>query len=151
MTNKELSTSRRQIGQQIAILDSQIDEVNRRLEKLYDALETGKIKLEQLTPRIRQHTERAEKLKRERIDLQESMQRENVQINRAQMLHYVDDLRLLLSESSIAEQRSFLKSFVKRIEIEPTELTLEYTLPLVSRLKAMSMPRLYVISEKRAY
>jgi len=31
---------------------------------------------------------------------------------------YADDLRSLLAKSSIAEQRSFLRSFVERIEVD---------------------------------
>lgn len=41
--------------------------------------------------------------------------------------------RVLLSESSIVEQRSSLKPFVKRIEAGSLQLTLEYTLLLVNR------------------
>jgi hypothetical protein len=43
---------------------------------------------------------------------------------------YVDDLRGLLEKSSIIEQRSFLKSFVDRIEVCDLELNMYYTIPI---------------------
>jgi hypothetical protein len=43
---------------------------------------------------------------------------------------YVDDLRGLLERSSIIEQRSFLKSFVDRIEVGDSEVNMYYTIPM---------------------
>jgi hypothetical protein len=45
---------------------------------------------------------------------------------------YVDDLRGLLESSSIIEQRSFLKSFVDRIEVCNSEVNMYYTIPMPS-------------------
>ena len=43
---------------------------------------------------------------------------------------YADDLRSLLAKSSITEQRSFLKSFVERIEVDESEAKVYYTIPM---------------------
>jgi len=43
--------------------------------------------------------------------------------------HYVDDLRGLLENSSIVEQRSFLKSFAKRIMVDDSEVKIYCTIP----------------------
>ncbi len=43
---------------------------------------------------------------------------------------YADDLRSLLAKSSITEQRSFLKSFVERIEVDKSEAKVYYTIPM---------------------
>ena len=43
---------------------------------------------------------------------------------------YADDLRSLLAKSSIPEQRSFLKSFVERIEVDESEAKVYYTIPM---------------------
>jgi len=42
----------------------------------------------------------------------------------------VDDLRDLLERSSTIEQRSFLKSFVERIEVDDSEIKIYYTIPM---------------------
>jgi hypothetical protein len=43
---------------------------------------------------------------------------------------YVDDFKALLSKGSIVEQKSFLRSFVKRIEVNLPQVVVNYTLPL---------------------
>ncbi len=43
---------------------------------------------------------------------------------------YADDLRSLLTKSSITEQKSFLKSFVKRLDVDDMEVKVYYTIPM---------------------
>ena len=46
------------------------------------------------------------------------------------MQRYVEDLRTLLGSASILEQKAFLKSFIKRIDVSDSEVTVNYTLPM---------------------
>ena len=43
---------------------------------------------------------------------------------------YTRDLKALIEESDIAERKSFLRSFIKRIEINRNEVVVHYHLPL---------------------
>ncbi len=43
---------------------------------------------------------------------------------------YVNDLRKLLNESSIAERKSFIKSFVKEVVVTSDKAELKYTIPV---------------------
>ncbi len=43
---------------------------------------------------------------------------------------YVNDLKDLMDESSIMEQKAFLRSFVKAIEVGKADLRLLYTIPI---------------------
>jgi len=43
---------------------------------------------------------------------------------------YVADLRNLLSESPLAERKSFIKSFVKEVKVIGAEVLLTYTIPM---------------------
>jgi site-specific DNA recombinase len=43
---------------------------------------------------------------------------------------YVDDFSILLSTGSIVEPKSFLRSFVKRIEVNLPQVVINYTMPL---------------------
>jgi len=47
---------------------------------------------------------------------------------------YVNELRDLLTESSIAERESFIKSFVKEVVVTGDKAELKYTIPLSSAL-----------------
>ena len=43
---------------------------------------------------------------------------------------YVQDLKALLEESSLVEQKAFLKSFVERIEVDNSEVRVIYTVSM---------------------
>ena len=49
------------------------------------------------------------------------------------VLEYVNDLRTVLESGEPSEQRAFLRSFVRRIELFGTHVTVNYTLPLPSQ------------------
>ncbi len=57
-----------------------------------------------------------------KTEVEEILRYENVDMADPQVVQeYADDLRSLLAKSSITEQRSFLKSFVERIEVDESE------------------------------
>jgi len=45
---------------------------------------------------------------------------------------YTSDLRNLLAKSAVTEQRSFLKSFVEKIEVDDEKAKMYYTIPVPS-------------------
>ena len=45
----------------------------------------------------------------------------------------VSDLRNLLNESSLAERKSFVRSFVKEVKVTGDEVLLTYTIPMLPR------------------
>ncbi|MES0278590.1 MAG: hypothetical protein ABUK03_02455, partial [Dehalococcoidales bacterium] len=47
-----------------------------------------------------------------------------------QMAQYVENLRSVLGSASIMEQKAFLRSFVSRIDVSKSEVTINYTLPM---------------------
>lgn len=46
---------------------------------------------------------------------------------------YVSDLHNLLNESSLAEKKSFVRSFVKEVKVTGDEILLTYTIPMLSK------------------
>ena len=66
-----------------------------------------------------------------KTEVEEILRYENVDMADPQVVQdYADDLRSLLAKSSITEQRSFLKSFVERIEVDESEVKVYYTIPM---------------------
>ena len=113
------------------VLDSQIKDVDARLQRLYDALETGQFTTDELAPRITALVAKKAELKGAREEAVQALQGKRFDIEDIQaMRDYVADLRGLLSSASILEQKAFLKSFVKRIDVSNSEVTVNYTLPL---------------------
>jgi site-specific DNA recombinase len=54
LTNEEISQAKGQYEERLAVIEAQLEELRRRLHKLYDALETGKLEVEDLAPRIKE-------------------------------------------------------------------------------------------------
>ncbi len=133
LTNEELAQTSSEDRERLGILEGQIADVESRLGKLYDALETGKFKTSDLAPRIRALVQKKEELQQAKADIEERLRHEildTVDLNVVQ--HYTSDLRNLLVKSSITEQRSFLKSFVEKIEADDEKVKMYYTIPVPS-------------------
>ena len=51
-------------------------------------------------------------------------------LNLKTIQEYVSSLKTILGSSSFIEQKSFLRSFVKRIELNEPQIVIDYTMPL---------------------
>jgi len=133
LTNEELAQTSREDRERLGILEGQIADVESRLGKLYNALETAEFKTSDLAPRIRALMQKKEELQQAKADIEERLRHEildTVDLNVVQ--HYTGDLRNLLVKSSITEQRSFIKSFVEKIEADDEKVKMYYTIPVPS-------------------
>ena len=118
---------------------------NSRLERLYDALETGKIQLADLAPRIQQLRLRQQQLQAARLELEQDLSDRRVELADAETVaEYVVDLRNLLTDSSLTERKSFVRSFVKEVKVTGNEVLLTYTIPMLP--KGVTEERLPVLS-----
>ena len=125
--NNELETER----EQLLTFERQIRDVESRLEHLYDVLEAGKLRINDLDLRIKGLIARRAKLERARLKVQNSLSDRKLDIEDMSLMQsYVADLKSLLGSAPILEQKAFLKSFVRSIEVSKSEVTVNYTLPM---------------------
>ena len=104
------------------------------MERLYDVLETGQIQLAGLAPRIQQLRHRHDKLQAARLELEQQLSDRRVELADEEIVAgYVSDLHNLLNESSLAEKKSFVRSFVKEVKVTGDEVLLTYTIPMLSK------------------
>ena len=131
MTNEELAQTFGENKERLELLQAQITEAESRVEKLYDALETGEFNSGELAPRIQTLCQKKEQLQQAEVEAEEALRFKALGIADSQVVReYANDLRGLLAESDITEQRSFLKSFVERIEVDDSEVKMHYTIPM---------------------
>ena len=131
LTNEELAQTCNEERERLQLLEAQLDDVDSRLGKLYDALETGEFKGGELAPRIRALFEKKEQLQQAKAEAEEELRYRNIELaDPAVVREYVQDLKALLEKSSIVEQKAFLKSFVERIEVDDAEMKVIYTIPM---------------------
>ncbi len=131
LVNDELVKNSGFFEEQLGEIGQQLGQAQGRLSKLYAALETGKVDLEDLAPRIKELRSQQKELEEKRNELLDKMNDKTPQaLNLKQIQEYVSSTRTLLASSSFIEQKSFLRSFVKRIELNESQVVIDYTMPL---------------------
>ena len=96
--------------------------MRRRLDTIYNLVETTVVDMADFTPRIRQHRERQERLEYSAEQAREALaQRRQVLDDVNTIAAYAKDMRDLLKESELTERRAFIQSFVKEIVVMPDD------------------------------
>ena len=131
LVNTELAKNGDLQEKRLAQMEGQLDQIGEKLSKLYVALETGKVDIDDLAPRLKELRVQQRELKGKRDEL---LDKKNSKTNSAvdvRLVHgYVSDLKDLLLSASFLERKTFLRSFIKRIEFNPSEVAIDYTVPL---------------------
>ena len=112
-------------------IDSELTDVRRRLDRLYNLVETTDLDMADVTPRIRDHRERQQRLE---ISAEEARailsQRREVLDDVKTITAYAQDMSEFLNESELTERRAFIESFVKEIVVMPGNALMRYTIPI---------------------
>ena len=131
LANEELGVSRRRAEKRIEGLEQERGSVDQKLARLYVALESGKVEIDDLAPRLKElraeHRELGERMDEALNDL---AQAGHEPIDPVVMEEYVADLQNLLRSASLMECKAFLASFVRRVEYDRQQVSIEYTVPV---------------------
>ncbi len=131
IVNKQMDSASSEYQDELKLLSKETDNISIRLNKLYDAVETGNINLTDLTPRIRELRDRQEKTLTRQAELEALLSDRKIELTDINVVKtYVNDLRKLLDESSLCERRAFIRSFIKEIIVTGDTVQLNYDLPL---------------------
>ena len=131
LVNEEMDASAGEYHTRLNTVVNEINNVNSRLERLYDALETGTLQLADLAPRIKELRQRQEQLQMSRQELEMLLSDRRVELADLETVtQYVADLHNLLNDSTLTEKKSFIKSFVSEVQVTGTEVSLAYNLPV---------------------
>ena len=134
LVNEEFQSASSRLKDQQDAIDAELRDIQERLSRLYDAIETGKIRLDDLAPRIKELRNKQDELSKASLRLEAEMitQGED-KVNLAEIKECAGDLRNLLEEADFIERKGFLRSFVKRIEVNKTEVKIRYKLPALQK------------------
>ncbi len=131
LVNEELGSAHEVLYQKLNDIDAEIKDVEARLARLWDVLETGKLDLNDLSPRIRELRVRQDELRKARLQVEaDFVVHEVAPVDTQLVKQYAQDLKSLLEEAEFSERKAFLRSFVKRIEIKKGQVIVHYNLPL---------------------
>ena len=136
LVNMELDPSHDVLKERLDTIDAELNDVEVRLSKLYDAFETNKLSLDGLAPRIKELRSRQDELKKAKLQLEAERDTRGIKHVDAEVVKfYATDLKSLLEEPNIIESKPFLRSPIKRIEIDGENAKVHYVLSMPPDVK----------------
>jgi site-specific DNA recombinase len=131
MVTEELNRNMATYETEIRTVDAAIADVGTRLVRLYDALETGKISVDLLAPRIQELKERQDKLQGRKSELHMFLTGEKAEVaTQQEVAKYAADFHQLLEEGSLVEKKTFFRSFVNEVRVTGDHVLVNYRLPM---------------------
>ncbi len=132
MINKEIRSLRSEFQSNLNQLKKLIDDKIRRRDRLFDILEKSEdLNISDVAPRLKKLNNDISKLESEKDNLEVTVsQNELPEFTEDDLGPYIGDLHNILVLGSITEQKTFIKSFIKKIFIDYPTAVIEYTLPL---------------------
>ena len=130
---EEIDAMAGELSGRLEVVEAELSDVRKRLEKLYEAIETSELTLEVLSPRIMSLRHREEQLEAARDDAETRLEQRRVVLpDTEEIVEYVADFRDFLKDGTIPERKALIRNFVECIEVVGDEATLTYTVPMPS-------------------
>ena len=130
---EEIDALASELADRLEVIEAELSDVRKRLDRLYEAVETSELTLEVLSPRILSLRHREEQLEAARDDAERQLERRRVALpNTEEIVEYVADFREFLKDGSFPERKALIRNFVEGIEVVGDEATLMYTVPMPS-------------------
>ena len=131
MVAEEIDAMAGELSGRLEVIEAELGDVRKRLEKLYEAIETSELTLEVLSPRILSLRHREEQLEAARDDAERQLEQRRVELPTTEEIkEYVADFRDFLEEGTIPECKALIRNFVEGIEVNGDEAVLTYTIPM---------------------
>ena len=130
---EEIDAMAGELSARLEVIEAELGDVQSRLQRLYEALETSELTLEVLSPRIFSLRHREEQLEAAREDAATQLEQRRVELPTTEEIKgYVADFREFLQDGTIPERKALIRNFVEGIEVVGDEATLTYTVPMPS-------------------
>ena len=112
-------------------IEDELEDVKRRLGRIWNAIETSGIDIADASDRIKEHRERKERLEDASADARAILSQRRAYLDDVSTIAaYAKDMKDFLQESELTERRAFIESFVKEIIVIPGDALIRYTIPI---------------------
>jgi site-specific DNA recombinase len=130
MVNQDVDEKSIEYQNEFNIILQDLNDANQRLERLYDAVETGKIPFADLAPRIHDLKARQDKLQERKLQLEADLSDRRVVLASPETVRrFTTEMRKVLETSEFTEKKSFIRGIVKKIKILGDQAVFEYVPP----------------------
>ena len=131
LVNEELRLQKRRAAEQLDNLNREAKSVEQSLANLYIALESGKVDIDDLAPRLKELRARQREIDEKKDEaLDEMNQTDGSVFDPLAMNHYLEDLKTILQSASFLQCKTFLGTFIRRIDFTKEQVGIQYTVPV---------------------
>ena len=131
LVNEELDSVISEQREKVEAIKEELNEIRRRMDRLWVVVETTDLEINDILPRIREHQERQEKLETAAAEARTILSMRMAGLGDEETIAaYVMEMSDFLMESELTETRAFIKSFVKEIGVVPGKAVIRYTIPM---------------------
>ena len=131
----------REQRERLQTIEEELDEVRRRLGRIWHVIETTDLDMSDATERVSEHRERKEKLEAAAEEARAMLSKRRVTLDKVETITaFAKDMSEFLKTSELTESRAFIRSFVKEIEVRPGRAAIHYTIPI-----SRSTPKIAVL------
>ena len=131
LVDEEMDGVAHEQRQRLETIEGELAEVRRWLDRLYRAVETTDLDLSDVTPRIKEHRERQERLEVAAEEARALLsERREVLDGVETITAFARDMSQFLKTNELTESRAFIKSFVKEIVVSPGRAVVRYSIPM---------------------
>ena len=153
LINSELVETANSLEKQLEQAEKDLTMIGSKLTKLYVALESSKFDMDDLAPRIKELRTSQHDLQGRRDSLIARIESDEPEkLDENEVMAYVNELEHVLGENSFLQQKTFLRRFVKRVEINPEGFVMDYTIPVpIDKNRTSTREVLYIKQDGSAY
>ena len=130
LVNEELDEVYQEQKERLEAVEEELVEVRRRMDRLWLAVETTDLEINDIIPRIREHQERQEKLEVAAEESRAAFSNRPSRLDNAKIAAYAQEMGEFLMQSELTETKAFVRSFVKEIAIAPGQAIVRYAMPM---------------------
>ncbi len=125
----EMDGVAREQRKRLKVIEEELEDVKKRLDKIWHAIETTDIEMSQASDRIKENWERKEKLETSAEEARAALSKRRVTLDRmAKITDFAQEMREYLKKSDLTQSRAFIRSFVKEVSVRPGKATIHYTM-----------------------
>ena len=129
IVDEEMDGVAREQRKRLKVIEDELEDVKKRLGRIWHAIETTDIEMSDASDRIREHRERKEKLETAADEARAILSKRRVTLDKVETITaFAKDMREYLKTSQLTESRAFIRSFVKEIEVRPGKATIHYSI-----------------------
>ncbi len=130
LLDEEMDGVAREQRDRLETIEEELEDVKKRLGRIWQVIETTDIEMADASERIREHRERKEKLEIAAGEARALLSDRRQFLDSADTIAtFAADMSEFLKSSELTETKAFVRSFVKEIVVKPGRAAIVYSIP----------------------